>query len=385
MGKRLVTVRQAGTVPARAPSRAPEGRHAATDVMHEVERTVGVPLDGHTRAEMEMRFGQDFSGIRVHTDSRAGDLAQGLQARAFAVGSHLVFAPGNYSPSGDAGRRLLAHELSHVIQQRAGVVQPAEVVSEPSDPSERQADRIADAVTAGLPAPELPATRHVADAGSTALQRQPVGKVTRLAERGIEVIAKWGNNASPFKLFRLYYKLNRVGLADLADVSKRVKIAKDLQSYVSQLESSARMLRKAVDEQWRADDALPPYPLETGKTAGHAMVSADELAYVKKYYEAAALVANDAMDARVALNKYIFGWDAVVEQAKNTSDFTREAVWDAVIDLDRRFGGSFLRFLVDARDTAERHESWARLKQYHAADILGEWTPANYRAPTPED
>jgi hypothetical protein len=69
---------------------------------------------------MESRFGHDFSGVRVHTDAHAAGSAQTLNALAYTVGSDVVFGPGRYAPETDAGRRLLAHELAHTIQQGGG-------------------------------------------------------------------------------------------------------------------------------------------------------------------------------------------------------------------------------------------------------------------------
>jgi hypothetical protein len=66
---------------------------------------------------MEPRFGADFGHVRVHTDDRAAASARAVAARAYTVGSHLVFGDGTYSPGTTSGRRLLAHELAHVVQQ----------------------------------------------------------------------------------------------------------------------------------------------------------------------------------------------------------------------------------------------------------------------------
>lgn len=77
----------------------------------------GQPLDPATRAFFELRFGQDFSEVRVHTDAKAAEVAKEVNARAFTVGKELVFGEGNYSPGMDDGQRLIAHELTHVIQQ----------------------------------------------------------------------------------------------------------------------------------------------------------------------------------------------------------------------------------------------------------------------------
>jgi hypothetical protein len=80
----------------------------------------GRPLDGGTSSELGHRFGHDFSGVRVHTDSDAADAARSVNARAFTVGHDVVFGAGQYRPETQDGRRLLAHELTHVVQQSGG-------------------------------------------------------------------------------------------------------------------------------------------------------------------------------------------------------------------------------------------------------------------------
>lgn len=80
----------------------------------------GRPLDPGVRSQMERGFGHDFSGVRVHTDETAAASASALQARAYTHGERIVFARSAYDPSTHEGRELLAHELAHVVQQRAG-------------------------------------------------------------------------------------------------------------------------------------------------------------------------------------------------------------------------------------------------------------------------
>lgn len=111
----------------------------------------GTPLDPGVRADMETRFGQDFSDVRVHTDTAAHDSAQAVNATAYTVGSHVVFQRDAYDPASDAGRHLLAHELTHVIQQRNGPVDGTDTgagvsVSHPQDRYEREAAATADLV-----------------------------------------------------------------------------------------------------------------------------------------------------------------------------------------------------------------------------------------------
>ena len=85
----------------------------------EVLRAPGEPLDRATRAFMEPRFGHDFSRVRVHRDPRAQEAARSLGARAFTAGHHIAFAADEHRPDTGHGRRLLAHELAHVLQQTA--------------------------------------------------------------------------------------------------------------------------------------------------------------------------------------------------------------------------------------------------------------------------
>src|SRR6266446_423549 len=86
-------------------------------VVHEVLGATGQPLDARTRAFMEPRFGHDFSNIRVHTDAKAAESAQAVNALAYTVGRDVVFGAGQYAPGTSEGKKLMAHELTHTIQQ----------------------------------------------------------------------------------------------------------------------------------------------------------------------------------------------------------------------------------------------------------------------------
>jgi hypothetical protein len=74
------------------------------------------PLDEDARSFMEPRFGHDFSQVRIHHDETAARTSQAVNALAYTVGDHIVFGAGQYAPGTPAGRRMLAHELCHVIQ-----------------------------------------------------------------------------------------------------------------------------------------------------------------------------------------------------------------------------------------------------------------------------
>jgi hypothetical protein len=91
-----------------------ESAASASGLLHQES---GQPLDAVTRAFFEPRFGRDFSNVRVHTNKAAGESARSINAHAYTFGSNVVFAPGKYNPHSIDGRSLLAHELSHTIQQ----------------------------------------------------------------------------------------------------------------------------------------------------------------------------------------------------------------------------------------------------------------------------
>ena len=117
-------------------------------IVYEVLRSPAQSLDAQTRAFMEPRFGQNFEDIRLHTDARAAQSARAVGARAYTLGRHLVFAADEYAPSTNAGRRLLAHELTHVLQQsRApGSASGAARIGGQDDPHEVHAERVAGAI-----------------------------------------------------------------------------------------------------------------------------------------------------------------------------------------------------------------------------------------------
>src|SRR2546426_3298543 len=124
----------------------------------------GQPLDTPTQHFMEGRFGSDFGDVRVHTDSKASESARAVSAQAYTVGSDIAFQSGTYAPETDAGKHMLAHELTHVVQQRSGPVDgtpaPGGIkISHPSDSFEQEAESSADrAMSAQGPAPQSPST-----------------------------------------------------------------------------------------------------------------------------------------------------------------------------------------------------------------------------------
>ncbi len=118
-----------------------EATGSTPEVTHMVENSIstlrggGQPLPESARAFYEPRFGADFSGVRVHTGSHAAETAGSINARAFTVGNNIAFGGGQFAPGSQEGRKLLAHELTHVLQQSGAT---AAVQETPDDPLSRR-------------------------------------------------------------------------------------------------------------------------------------------------------------------------------------------------------------------------------------------------------
>lgn len=146
--------------------------------VHDVVKSAGgSPLQTDVRADMEGRFGHDFGDVRVHTDGVAHESAKSVNAQAYTVGSNIVFQRDKYDPGSESGKHMLAHELTHVVQQRSGPVDGTDAgggvkVSDPSDPFERDAVANADRLMA------TPTPGHSAD-----VQRCAAGSDTPSVQR----------------------------------------------------------------------------------------------------------------------------------------------------------------------------------------------------------
>ena len=132
----------------------------APPIVTEVLRAPGQPFDTATRALMERRFRHDFSRVRLHTDAKANASAVAVNARAYTVGPHIVFGTEQFAPATAEGRKLIVHELAHVVQQGdAGTgIRSALKIGPAGDTHEREAERFAETVVAetpGLLAPEF--------------------------------------------------------------------------------------------------------------------------------------------------------------------------------------------------------------------------------------
>lgn len=175
----------------------PRQSNLAPPIVHEVIRSSGRSLDAATREFMEPRFGHDFSGVRVHTDAKAVESAVAVNAQAYTVGQHLVFGRDQYQPQTQQGSLLLAHELTHVLQQGSASLPAVRLdVGEPDSLHERQADAVAATIDTersfpsleSLSAPDLQrqaepdaATEETAENESVALTQPIVSQAPRSA------------------------------------------------------------------------------------------------------------------------------------------------------------------------------------------------------------
>jgi Domain of unknown function (DUF4157) len=157
-----------------APTEGQDDQEAASSVRDIIGKGGGQPLDRELRGEMEGRLGHDFSDVRIHTDADAARSAAAVSARAYTVGHEVVF--GRDSPALDSapGKHTLAHELTHVVQQRTGPVAGTPTgdgisISDPSDVFEQAAE----ANAARVMAVRRPDT-HVSDSGASAAAQREV-------------------------------------------------------------------------------------------------------------------------------------------------------------------------------------------------------------------
>jgi len=240
---------------------------AIPPVVDEVLNSSGQPLDTATRAFMEPRFGHDFSQVRVHTDPRAGESAEAVNAQAYTVGRDVVFAPGQYQPTTEAGNAVLAHELSHVVQQDGATdAQPARVISHPSDSSEREADAVAGSVLRNE-------TVAVNQSPSATMQTLTAGEAVGIGAgvvAGTTVLGGIG-----------------LGIAALAGAfDKTVFTDEELKAYrttlakTGQREGHRDSDNKARDVVRRWDKKESGYDINAGFSAADAKISAFDLKYL---------------------------------------------------------------------------------------------------------
>jgi peptidoglycan hydrolase-like protein with peptidoglycan-binding domain len=196
-------------------------RETAPPIVHEALGRPSQPLDPATRGFMEPRFGHDFSQVRVHADPKAAESARAIDAVAYTVGHDVVFGADQYVPRTVSGRRLLAHELAHVVQQRGQEGSFGEVSLAPPDTShESEAVRVAEDVVLRGAAPATPRLR-----AGIHIQRQGFGELrvaeARMAlEEALAFNAGLGYDAQTIRILQGVVGAPATGVWDNATISQ---------------------------------------------------------------------------------------------------------------------------------------------------------------------
>ncbi|MCA1552909.1 MAG: DUF4157 domain-containing protein, partial [Chloroflexi bacterium] len=173
-------------------------------IVHDVLRSSGQPLDARTRTMMGSRFEHDFSRVRVHRDARAAESARAVNALAYTVGRDVVFAAGQFAPQTIRGRQLLAHELTHVVQQ-SGSAADGDVANDlsldsPNSPHEAEARTASQQFVAppvrGSAAPSISPRLIVAAPLISRASPDAVGYVLRLGQSARTGLQFWPTNVT---------------------------------------------------------------------------------------------------------------------------------------------------------------------------------------------
>jgi uncharacterized protein DUF4157 len=193
-------------------------------------RSPGHPLSGDVRATLESGFGRSLADVRVRADGDAARAADALHARAFTVGSSIWFGAGEYRPDTSDGRRLLAHEVAHTVQQGGGPVgaQAELTIGRTDDPAERAADAAADAVLRGeralLPTGAATAVRRNPKGGAPDCTATSTGSSTATVKCGDR---EFRVTATPVTERRPATRVTATPDIDGTDVSLDVSICRD--------------------------------------------------------------------------------------------------------------------------------------------------------------
>ena len=155
----------------RKESNGAEAPATAPPIVHETLSSPGQPLDAVTRAYFEPRFRRSFANVRLHTSEEANAATREVSASAFTVGDQIAFAAGQYAPHTETGRRLLAHELTHVVQQSGtAITRSTRSVSSNNDSTGRGSYEVTDRnpgrIATQKPRPGLQRKMKVDNAGA---------------------------------------------------------------------------------------------------------------------------------------------------------------------------------------------------------------------------
>lgn len=175
-------------------------------IVDHVLRSSGQPLDGTTRALVESRFGYDFSQVRVHANEQAAKSARAVNALAYTVGNDVFFADSQYAANTSAGHRLIAHELTHVIQQSGwnsgGHLQGQLTINQPGDAFEQEADAtvgrvMGDGRASETLTPSLPTIQRETPGGDAEEKSPEKKEAGEVIAEGLKIVAEQAADNNP--------------------------------------------------------------------------------------------------------------------------------------------------------------------------------------------
>jgi len=227
-----------------APRSEGAGRRTAPNIVHEALRSPGQPLDRVTLSFMQPRFSHDFSHVRVHTDAPAAKAAAAVNALAYTVGSHVVFGAQQYRPQTQPGRMLIAHELTHVVQQAdTGATAETPIVgSIKGDAAEQEADAAADSIgREAVPVAPSAHRQHSiqlqgAGAGAAGGAAPPAAPAEhRFTAQGVSVVVRHSCSFAQFGFGTVEAgtraALNAIFDTDCIEESRRLRIQRNLTAH----------------------------------------------------------------------------------------------------------------------------------------------------------
>jgi hypothetical protein len=258
----------------------------------------GQPLPQAARQYFELRFGRDLGDVRTHTDTAANQSAQAFNSLAYTFGRHIVFAQGQFAPESDRGRRLLAHELAHVVQQSLLHRPMLARQLAPTPGYTEEQDRMLNCmVRAQRPAAGVVTCKEAFDICAKSLDYRgelfcPTEDDRRQIEQGVLVSAEdLRNYADALKQYHDWLRAGRVSLADQLDIDWRIdfceRLLKTLNLEASADEAAARQARAELSAAPAVGAAIPavaavvPTPSVSTTLAQNAAnwgASAEELA-----------------------------------------------------------------------------------------------------------
>jgi hypothetical protein len=204
-------------------------------IVHDVLSSPGQPLDPATRAFMEPRFGHDFSRVRVHANAKAAESAKSVNAQAYTVGRNVVFGTGQYAPGTSEGERLLAHELTHVVQQKQVSASQANVVMRES--TEGRFEEEAHAVSNSIGMDQVSVLGHV---HTPQIQLQGAGGGAaaashRFTAEGVSVVVRTSCAPAVFGFANVEdatrTALNAIFNTDCIEETRRTRIQRNLTAH----------------------------------------------------------------------------------------------------------------------------------------------------------